>query len=260
MDYRNYTLGRGKVSARLFLPNTTTPVGGFRYFGNTPEFNLSIEAEMLDHFSSDEGIREKDDSIPLQVNRTGSLVTDNINVQNLALFFFGSSSNLITLAASDVAETIENVQLGTAYRLGESDNNPTGYMGLDGSDFAILNGAVPLVAGVDYRLNADFGTVEFLETATAIDEGDDAAVTFTVKASTRERVISGSQPIEVSLLYEAKNPKGKNFNYFMPYVKISPNGDHVLKSDEWQTIPWTLDIQKMPGKEAIYIDGNPAFS
>lgn len=56
----NYTLGRGKVYFARFTSGQVP--GPFRYIGNTPEFNLTIELETLDHFSSDEGIREKDDS------------------------------------------------------------------------------------------------------------------------------------------------------------------------------------------------------
>ena len=89
MANNNYTLGRGKVNLARFKDGTQEP-DGFRYIGNTPEFNLSIELEELDHFSSDEGIREKDDSVPLEVNRTGSMITDNVSPENVALFFFGS--------------------------------------------------------------------------------------------------------------------------------------------------------------------------
>src|SRR5690606_24730438 len=101
MDMKNYTLGRGKLYFARFLAGTQIP-DGFAYFGNTPEFNLTIESEVLDHFSSDEGIREKDDSIPLQVNRTGSLITDNIAVRNIALFYFGDDSIVTQIAATDV--------------------------------------------------------------------------------------------------------------------------------------------------------------
>ena len=381
MDMKNYTLGRGKFYFSRFIPNTQTP-SGFVYFGNTPEFNLTIEAEMLDHFSSDEGIREKDDSIPLQVNRTGTLTTDNIAVRNIALFYFGNDSIVTTAAAAGLTETLESVKLGYSYRLGQSPSNPTGYFGIstvgftvqssgggaavaadgeitfsgvgtDGDTITIgglvytlraaptvardvdiggtatatadnlvaaitagagagtaygtgttahpdvtasaaagvvtvtaltpgttgnsialaeagsntsVSGATltggsgtALVAGVDFTLEADIGLLTILETG-AVSEGDDLDVTYSVRASTRERVISGSAPVEGAVLYKAQNPKGKNFHYYMPRVLLSPNGDYALKGDEWQMIPYTLDIQKAAGFEAIYVDGNPAFA
>ena len=41
----------------------------------------------------------------------------------------------------------------------------------------------------------------------------------------------------------------------MPYVKISPNGDYALKGDEWQQIPFNIEILKKTGFEALYSDG-----
>ena len=56
----------------------------------------------------------------------------------------------------------------------------------------------------------------------------------------------------------AYNPQGKNYDWFMPYVKLSPNGDFALKGDEWQQIPFSVEILKKSGYEALYIDGRPA--
>ena len=134
-----------------------------------------------------------------------------------------------------------------------------------GTDIAVsganLSGGTgtALVDGTDYTLDADIGLLTILETGSIV-AGDDLDITYSVRASTRERVISGSSPVEGAALYKAQNPKGKNFHYYMPYLRLSPNGDYALKGDEWQAIPFTLDIQKAPGMEAIYVDGNPAFT
>lgn len=256
MDYKNYTLGRGEVWFARFKTGTQTP-DGFVYFGNTPEFNLTIESETLDHYSSDYGIREKDDSVPLQVNRTGSLITDNINPRNIALFYFGTDSVVTQVLASATTETIADVKLEHAYQLGQSHTNPVGLVGIE--DLVVEKGAVTFVVDVDYELNADLGMLKILPGG-AIVAGDDLELTYDVKSSTRERVISGTQPVEGALRYIARNPKGKQFNYYMPYVKLSPNGDYALKGDEWQQIPYTMDIQKPNVGEAIYVDGAPTFA
>lgn len=261
MDNKNYTLGRGKVYFSRFLEGTQTPAGFF-YIGNTPEFNLTIESEVLDHFSSDEGIREKDDSIPLQVNRTGSMITDNIAPRNVALFFFGDEETVTTTAQATLTHTIPSAKLGHFYRLGATASNPVGFFGIDTTALTVADTAatpVTYTAGTDYVVNADFGTIQILETGT-IDEGTELVVTYGVRASTRERVLSGSTSVEGAMMYEAKNPKGKQYNYYMPFVKVSPNGDYQLKSDEWQQIPFTLDIQKPNVGNAIYMDGAPAFA
>ena len=82
MANKQYTLGRGRLYFDAFLPNTKTKTGE-RYFGNTPSLSLTIESESLDHYDSDAGVRVKDDSVLLQLNRTGQFVTDNIDPENV---------------------------------------------------------------------------------------------------------------------------------------------------------------------------------
>ena len=95
---KNYTFGRYRVYFDQFLPGTKTPTGQ-RYLGNTPELNMTSESENLDHFDADNGIRIKDDSMLLELNRAGSFVTDHISPENLALFFLGDAS-LVTQASA----------------------------------------------------------------------------------------------------------------------------------------------------------------
>ena len=257
-DNQNYTLGRGEFHFARFLPGTRTPKH-YIYFGNTPELNINVEIEMLDHYDSDHGIREKDDSMTLQVNRTGSLITDNIKVHNIALFYFGSVSVVTTAAAADVEETIEDVVLDASYQLGVTPANPMGLGGLDAADITVEVGAVVKTVNVDYTVYARTGMIKILSTGT-IAAGADVDVTYTVKASTKNRVISGSQPVEGAVKYISFNPKGQQQDYFMPYVKLTPNGDYALKGDEWQQIPFTLDIQKTGNLEAVYVDDEPLFT
>lgn len=258
---QNYTLGRGKVHFARFLSGTQTP-DGFFYIGNTPEFNLTIESQTLDHYSSDEGIREKDDSVPLEVNRTGSLVTDNIDPKNVALFFFGEHSVITQAAVAAAPEVINNIKKGHSYKLGSTPANPAGVFGINATGLAaeITPAGTALVLGTDYTVDLDAGTVTFLETSVTLTEGVDVEVTYAVRASTRDRVISGSEPVEGAMMYVTKNPKGDNCVFYMPYVKITPNGDYALKGDEWQQIPLALEILKLEGSEAIYRDGVPAYA
>lgn len=375
---QNYTLGRGKLHFSRFKPGTQSP-DGFRYIGNTPEFNLTIESENLDHFSSDYGIREKDDSVLLEVNRSGTLITDNIDPENIALFFLGSASVAALTTASGLVEQIEDVKLGHSYKLGQSAANPAGYFGINPAGFSVYTGSAPAAAtgtitfadvgdaddevsiggqvytlkatptnpydvdigasatataanlaaainagagagtaygsgtvantdvsasaalgvvtvtarvsgtagnsvtltktgtditvsgatlsggsgtayvpGTDYEMDFDTGLLTLLEGG-SIAEDSDVTVGFAVRQSTRERVISGATPVEGSLMFVAANPKGKQFNYYFPWVKFTPNGDYALKGDEWQQIPFNLEILKPSASEAIFMDGKPAY-
>jgi hypothetical protein len=257
----NYTLGRGQLHFGKFLAGTQTPEGE-RYFGNTPEFSMTIEAEYLDHFSAEEGIREKDESVPLQVTRTGQLTTDNVIPPNIAIFYFGSAS-VLAQGAVTVTDEVLTVIPGLTYQLGTSALLPAGHKGLTfhstGPNVNVVvtdsAGTTTYVEGDDYEINMELGRLTILE------DGDIAAgnikVDYKVAAKSRDQVISGSSPIEGSLRFIAVNPTGKNFDYFMPWVKITPNGDYALKGEEWQTIPFNLEILKKTGLEAIYLDGRP---
>lgn len=265
MADNNYTLGRGELYFARKDP-VTGILGGERYLGNTSEFNLSFEAENLEHYSSDRGIRELDKSVILQITRSGSLITDNINTQNVALFFFGSTDALTVAQATVTDEPIaanalgEGIEIGMFYQLGRSANNPTGsrkiiYPGTAGTAFSLKKGSTVLVNGTDYVLNAELGRIEFLAGG-AVQDGDKTiTATYTVAASTRSRVISGSSPVEGALKFIAYNPVGDNIDYYLPSVTLSPNGDYALKGDEWQQIPFNIQVLKPATGEALYAEG-----
>lgn len=249
---QNYTLGRGEVHFGLFAPGTQISIGE-RYMGNTPALTISLEPEELPHYSSDRGIREKDDSVTLQLNRTGSLTTDSINPDNMAILLLGETSTQTQAATPVVGESIAtHATIGLWYQLGTSDANPSGVREV--SSVVIKDGATTLVAGTDYLLDPDLAR---FQTLTAAAAAKTLSVDYTPAAKSRIRVISKGNTIEGSLRFIAYNPKGKNFDYFMPWVKLAPSGEFALKGEEWQSIPFQLEILKKTGQEAIYMDGRP---
>lgn len=262
---QNYTLGRGELHFAKFKPGTKIP-GGERYIGNSPEWNATIESESLDHYNSDRGIKEKDESITLSANRTASFVTDNVNPANIALFFLGSAS-VITATAQDVTdEVISGVEKGLTYQLGITASNPVGVRGLDvhttgpeTKNIVVKNASGDeFEEGLegDYLIDMELGRLT-INPEGSITEGSEILVSYKVQAGSFERVISGNQPVEGALRYISYNPAGKQFDWYMPWVKLSPNGDYALKGDEWQQIPFSVEILRQPGKEAIYVDGRP---
>jgi len=67
----------------------------------------------------------------------------------------------------------------------------------------------------------------------------------------------GGKAMFKQLRFIADNPTGDNIDYYFPNVTLSPNGDYALKSDEWQVVPFTVDILKSEGMEALYADSRP---
>ncbi|AEY69567.1 hypothetical protein AH2_00057 [Burkholderia phage vB_BceS_AH2] len=261
MENMNYTLGRGELYFNKFKPGTQVGIGE-RYFGNTPSLSANVQSDNLDHYNSDRGVKEKDASVVLQTNRTGSFVTDHISPENLALFFFGSVNALTVAAATNLAVAFDKVKVGYFYQLGESMANPTGDRNI--TNLKLTDDKTPtptpLVAGTDYMLNPELGRVEILGGGAIVDGTTNLRGTYDITASTREIIISGSQPVEGSLKYIAQNPVGDKIDYFWPWVKLTPNGDFALKGDEWQQIPFNIEILKRTGYEAVYATKRPAAS
>ncbi|PZR90339.1 MAG: hypothetical protein DI537_19175 [Stutzerimonas stutzeri] len=263
-DSRNYTVGRGEVHFAQFLPGTQTP-GPYRYLGNTPEFNLTLESTKLDHYGSDRGIREKDASITIEVARSGTLVCDEIKIENVALFFFGAAERITQAGAAVVDEQINNVVLGHSYQLGQTDSNPIGakmvaFPGTGPTLFAVKDTATPtaatFVAGTDYVFDAERGWLTILDGG-SIEDGDDLRVSYTTLAAAYDRVRSGANAVEGAMKFITFNPVGKQFDYSFPFVTISPNGDFALKGEEWQQIPFSLEILRKGSLEGVYVNGQP---
>lgn len=247
----NYTLGRGELYFNKFKAGTQTGIGE-RYFGNTPEVNTNVESENLDHFNSDRGVREKDASVVLQTNRTGSFTTDHISPENIALFYFGSVEALTQTAATAETNTFTGVLQGYFYQLGETAANPTGARSV--TNVVVTDVDIPATTyalGTDYLVNPELGRIEILKGG-AIADASSIKVVYDTEAITREVILSGSTAVEGSLRYVAKNPVGDQIDYFWPWVKITPNGDFALKGDEWQTIPFSLEVLRRQGYEAVY--------
>lgn len=243
----NYVLGRGKLHFAQFKTGTTTPRGE-RYIGNTPELGFNAEQENLDHYNSDEGVRTKDESVILQIDYAGTFITDNIDFDNLAMFFLGEKSSLTVVAIEGQTETFTDVEQGLTYQLGTTSDNPAGAR-------MVTNVAVGTsVEGEDFEVDTALGRVTVLEGGNIADESD-LEVTYDIEASTRDRAISRADTIEGALRFIAINAAGANVDYYMPWVKLTPNGDYALKGDEWQQLGYNIEILKQQGREAVYMDG-----
>lgn len=253
----NYTLGRGELHFAQYKPGTMIPRAE-RYLGNSPELSYTASQESLDHWSSDHGIKVKDDSVVLQQDYTGAMSLDSIDKPNLAYFFLGDVITLTTASRPVVAEPLNGVEIGASFQLGTSATDPAGVRQV--SAVVLANVTVPAnvpVAGQDYVVDLVRGRVTVLEGSTMLADGDNLTASYTVDASTRDQVITKGQTIEGALRYLAFNPRGANIDFFMPHVKLTPNGDFNIKGDDWQVLAFNVEILKKGPLEAIYADGQP---
>lgn len=261
---QNYTLGKGKCYFDQYTALGSFLGTGERYLGNTPGFSISNEAEVLEHFSSESGLKEKDDEVTLSATRNATIDTEQIDVDNLALFFFGTSSPLTVTGATVTDEVIGPVIKGLYYQLGVSPSNPSGAMGLSvhtgpSTNVVVKNqaGSTTYVEGTDYEIDMIMGRL-YIIPGGAIASASTIKVSYKTTTSTRERVLSGNQSIDGAFRFVADNPKGRNYNVFIPYAKMSPNGEFNIKSDTFQKLSFKLSIQKRSGYASLYIDGRAA--
>lgn len=255
LNLGNQTLGRGEIHVSLFKSGTHTPAG-WRHVGNTPSFSLTIDQEKLDHFNSDRGVRVKDKSIVLQVDYSGALVLDDINNDNLALFFFGTQGTVAQTSATAQTETFTDSVQGYGYQLGVTTGNPTGVRSI--SNVVVEVATVAKTLGTDYTVDEDRGLITIVEGGSIVD-GSSIVVEYDRAAVSRKQVISGTTQVECALRFVSYNPQGEQNDIYMPYVRLGPNGDFELKSDEWQQLPLTVEILRDTAysREAIYVDGQP---
>lgn len=248
---RNYALARGEVYFDRFAPGTLNTTGE-HYFGNTPEISTTTESEELEHFDSDHGVNEKDDAVTLSQDMTGSMTTDNIIADNLALLFRGSVATVSQASAPAQTDTFNDVKQGRYYQLGTTTNRPYGARHV--TSVVVKVGATTVAMTGNYDVDLDLGRIYIELDAPGIAEGADITVEYAISAYTQDVIVSGADEIEGALRYIGYNPKGELMDYYWPRVKLSPNGDFALKSGEdWQTIPFNIEFLRKGSLQKLYV-------
>lgn len=257
MSNKQYVLGRGELFFDRMLPNTRT-LTGERFLGNVTAFTMTIESETLDHFASTAGLREKDDSVLLQINRTGAITTDNVSADNLSLFLQGSVSTVTQTATPVVDFPINGIVRDRWYQLGLTPANPTGVRNVSAVTVTGPGGTPIYTLNTDFTLDAALGRLYIPATST-IPANANILVDFTPAANTRERLSSASLgSIDGALRFVARNPKGPVRDVYIPYCSLTPSGELGFISEEWLAMAFNLEIQKLNDTtEAVYIDGRP---
>ncbi|WP_299315743.1 hypothetical protein [uncultured Halomonas sp.] len=245
---QNYTLGRG----RLYFDDGS----GERYIGNTPEFNLTTATETLEHYNSDQGLRNRDRNIVTQIDYSATFTTDNISPENLAMLFMGEANTLTQASLENQEDEFHEVKAWHWYQLGTDSDNPAGKRKVEGVE--VTDGDLTTyVAGTDYELDAELGRIQVLEGG-AIADGSNITVSYDVAASTRSVVVSGARQVQGKMRFISANPQGAGDqrDFFMPSVTLSANGDFALKAEQdWQAIPFSVEIARGESAEAVYADG-----
>ena len=261
----NLTIGKGQVFlAQHASLAPTAPAVGYRDVGNCPGVSFAVNAETVPHYSSRNGILVKDEEIVIETSRTGVLRIDDMSVENLTLFFLGDAQVLNVAAQTGLTETIpsSNVRRGCSYQLGvDPATRPSGHRRV--SIDSVVRTSAPATAyaetagGVrNWALDAERGFLT-IDKASEIPDGVGLTVTYDVAAHRRQMILSGNAEKAFSMQYHAYNPKGESVDYFFPLVKIRPNGDLPLISEEYMEVEFRIEALSLGHLAPVYLSGQP---
>lgn len=250
-ENKEYVVGKGELYFDKFA--TGTLVGeGERYLGNTPELTMSGDQSTLDHYDSDNGLNVKDESVVIEDNKTGTLVTDNISVENIGMMFGADPEAVAVAGATALVENFTVAKKGRWVQLGVDEDQPMGARNI--TNFVLKKGSTTITQPGNYEIdpvNARY----FIEGDAADIEVDDVLIaTYDQVATQRQLVVEGGSSVSGALRFMSKNPVGPQTNYFWPYVKLTLNGDFALKGDEWQQIPFTFEVLQKTGYKRVYAE------
>ncbi len=235
----NLVLGRGKVYFDRFATGTQNKTGE-RYLGSTSAFSISAETQELDHFSSEEGLQVKDESVTLRIDYSGALTMENMDKENTALFFFGTAEDATIAGAAGQQDALTALQ-GMFYQLGMTAAKPEGVENVTGVTVTGSGGVPTYVLDTDYTLDATLGRIQIISGGGIADDTA-IEVNYDVTAQTQERIVSGSTLIQGAMRFISFNGVGGQRNFYMPKVTLRPNGEFSLKGEEWQNISFNLEI------------------
>lgn len=235
----NYVVGRGRLYFAPFSPGTRKLASGELYLGNTPALSVTTDETTLDHYSSESGLKEKDESVTLQSDMTGSFDCDHISLDNIALFFQGDRVATVNTAATGLSETL-TVKRNRYYQLGvDLVNGVSGVSHVENVAVTADGGAVTLTGNIEVDMEA--GRIYIEPDAPDLTDDTEITVTYDVAAYSQDAVITKGQQVRGQLRFISDNAVGKNKDYFWPDVKLMPNGDYQLKGDDWQTMSFNFE-------------------
>lgn len=254
-DTNSYVIPRGRV---YFDPyDANEQLTGEFYLGNCPDVNIEISTEKWEHYSSEEGLQEKDGGGAIRVDRTGSITCDNFSPRNAALWLSGTHA-VVTQGTTPVTGEERTVLPGRIYQLGSTADNPLGVRNVTSVTVKNEDGTVTYDVGDDYNVDLETGRVQIVEggaiTAGVVQFG------YTPVAGTYDAVESGAtSELMGALRVVPKNATGPNDDVYLPKVSLSAGGNLPLIAEGTDPISmeFAMEVLKPANAQAIYRAGRP---
>jgi len=229
----NYLVGKGKVYFdRLDSDSNST---GELDLGNDPSFALTPENELLEHYSSMEGVKLKDASAIIAANLNGKFTLDEINIENLCLALFGEDVEYLNQGDGNVNDEEVVARLGKWVKLD--------YRKLTAATVVVTNatGLVIYTLTTDYIVDATVGRIFFVNGGN-IAEGEALLIDYTYNQASYPYVSPASRPVMEGLLRFVGNADfGFDYEVVLWHVKLTAGGDINFISDEWAQIEFSFE-------------------
>lgn len=230
----NYLLGRGKIYFGKFDADGVST--GLLDLGNAPAFNISIETDKLDHFSSRSGLKTKDKSVILEVTPSVSFTLDEINIENLKLAFLGDTVAFTQTSGSAASQAVTCI---------EDRFVSLGYIKVSNVVVKDVTDTTTYVFGTDYTIDADAGLLMALGTGSIVD-GDVLHVSFDYAAVTSQTITGVTSPKTTgSLLFVGSPAAGAAYKAEFWSVDLVANGDiGFITESDWAQMQFTASVTK----------------
>jgi hypothetical protein len=244
----DYNVGRGKVYAAELDANGI-PLG-YRFLGNAPEFNISMETETLEHQSSTGGLKVTDKEVVISQKVNLALTLDEINFENMALFFSGATAthdNSSVAAGLIAVDNVVVVEQGRWYDLytdlaGVPTADSSSQRIYDTGAFTVTHSDASVgVLGVDYLEDRKMGRIFIIDGSLTLTAGSiDVVVAASVGAVAgvdEVRALTQTSPT-FALKFISENPAAGDAEteYQFHQVALKAEGDFGLISDEFTSM------------------------
>lgn len=239
-DTRNYSLGKGILYFDRF--DADGNLAGELDLGNAPACSLTPTVESLDHFSSRQGLREKDLSIEVSLGLTVKFTLDEYSADNLNLALLGDRT--IATESQPAGHQVNDVITGYSgkwtklFRRHLVNNDASPVVVTD------VAGTTTYVEGTDYELDAVIGRLKVI-TGGSISDGDTLHVDYDYEATTFPVINPATvSPVQGQLRFVGHPDQGPQYEGEFWKAKLKCTSDINFITDDWGTLEFEAEIQK----------------
>lgn len=219
----NLYVGGGKVYLDRYVSGVRT--GNEFFIGNVDSLEITMTTEKIRKYSSAEAARPLLAEVIVRQEAEVTIQFNERIAKNLEYFLMGDASTLAQTGASVVDAQLLGVKQGSSRFVGH--RNISAVVVRD------AGGVTPLVAGVDYNVEATEGRL-YIIVGGGIADDDDIEVDYTYATIALEKIQMQKQnSIQAYLRFAADPAHGPDWNLEIWKISLTPEGALQLITDDF---------------------------